>query len=294
VKIFRTVVAVVATLAIGGCATASQTGQGAAGAGFSDRVSETKHPSDLVGVWRVTGEPGESGDSWLRFDAHAVTVWRDCGIVEGSWRANGELFVADTYLTYGEGCLVPDAIAVDWLNRVRGYTTTDHGIELADANGAAVTTLVDDGSRPPSNPYNTATVGDPELTAETVSELEPGLPLPAGVNPATDIVGRWIAADATSTAPEEPYVEFHADGSYTTTEGCNLTGGRWALGHDADFLATVGISTDMACDMIDIPAWVGSASSIGAEHRESGETVLTLYGAGGDPLGHLESAAAVQ
>jgi hypothetical protein len=288
VKVFRILLAMVATLALGACATTSSTGQGTAEPASSDGVTDS-HPADLVGLWRVTGEPGESGDSWMRFDTRSVTVWRDCGVVEGSWRANDELLVADTYLTYGEGCLVPDAIAVDWLRSVQGYTTTHRGIDLLDTTGDTVTTLIDDDSRPPANLYNTADMGDLDPTAEMVSELASGAPLPAGADPATGIVGRWIAADETSTASDEPYVEFHADGSYTTTEGCNRTGGRWALGDDADFLATVGVTTDVACDMIEIPAWVGSTASIGAEHGETDAIVLTLYDKDAHPLGRLVS-----
>jgi hypothetical protein len=289
VKTFRAILAVLAALALGGCATTAPIRHGSARPEPSAPVAPADHPADLLGVWRVTGGPGEGGDSWIRFDERAVTLWRGCGVVEGSWRANNDLFVADTYLTYGEGCAVPDALAVEWLTRVESYTSTDRGLALLDADGGVVTTLVNDGSRPPPNPYNTANTGDPEVTPGTMSALDPGKPLPAGAAPATDILGRWIAADATSTSPEEPYVEFLADGTYTATEGCNATGGRWVLGDSADFLATAGIRTDMGCDMIEIPAWVSTAASIGTELDESDATVLTLYDRDGLPLGRLVS-----
>ena len=41
----------------------------------------------LVNLWRVAGAEGEDADTWLRLDAQEFQLWRDCGMITGSWKA---------------------------------------------------------------------------------------------------------------------------------------------------------------------------------------------------------------
>src|SRR5688572_3339862 len=54
-------------------------------------------PIGLVGLWRVADAEGEGSDVWLRLDAGEFQLWRDCGMIMGSWRAGRELIAASTY-----------------------------------------------------------------------------------------------------------------------------------------------------------------------------------------------------
>jgi hypothetical protein len=254
-------------------------------------------PTNLVGMWRVTGPASASGDAWVRFDVRRIesqvlgqelTLWRDCGAVGGAWRATSTVLVSDMYFSYGEECTVPGALGADWLNNV-SYVRTDGGIEVRDSGGALLATLVNDGSSPPEDTVHGLTAAIPKLTSEETASFAPGVPLPTTAEPATDIVGRWIAADATSTSPDQPFVAFHADGTYTGSDGCNGAGGGWALGEGGEFVATMGASTLIGCDGVGIPGWVTSASRLGLELGETDAPVLTLFDRKGNTLGRLVS-----
>jgi hypothetical protein len=291
---------IVALLMLAGCTTpsppADDVPQGSPGAS-SPPPARAAHPTDLVGMWRVTGEAAERGDAWVRFDARAVsplllgqevTLWRTCGAVAGEWKATAAALVTDMYLSFGDGCASPGALAVDWLNRAE-YVPTATGIDVRATDGTVRATLVDDDTMPPEDTVRGLTAALPDLTPEETRLFAPGAPLPDTATAATDVVGRWIAADETSTSPEVPFVTFHADGTYTASEGCNGAGGRWVLGDGGEFIATSSPTTLMGCDSIAIPSWVASASHIGSEVGETDAIILTLYDGDAQPLGRLAS-----
>lgn len=281
-SIASALVVILAAVSLGGCVLFPP-------APDASRDASQKKPSDLVGVWRVT-EVAEAGeDTWLRIDGRIATLTQPCGVVEGVWRASADLFVADMSVAYGEGCLGGGSFTPGWLAAASGYAPAESEMALLDASGEQVALLVDDGSEPPDNPYVVGIDAVPTLTPDALAQLDADRVLPEGVTLATDIVGRWVAADETSTSLDEPYVEFSADGLYSASEGCNTTGGRWVLGGDADFLATMGPSTEVGCDMIMIPAWVASAASIGITLGDTDAIFLTLYDKDAQPLGRLVS-----
>jgi hypothetical protein len=286
------VATVLAVVLLSACASASPMGSPTAGRTDASRSPAAAHPADLMGMWRVTGGASEGNDSWVRFGERGVTLWRECGVADGSWAASNQLLVADLSVFYGQGCYAPDALVVDWFDRVERYRSVGGQIEVLDQVNAVVTTLVDDDSRPQTNPDFGIEGDDPEATAEQRAALDPGTGLPAGVVPATEIVGKWVAADATSTSPEAPFVEFAPDGSYTVSEGCNLRIGRWVLGDDGEFVAAAGGTTDIGCDPIPIPDWVDDATHLGMEIGDTEAPVLTLHDREGNPLGRLTPADA--
>lgn len=244
------------------------------------------HPADLVGLWRVTDAVGGAGDSWLRVDDHSVTVWRTCGVVAGSWRATDRLFAADIHISYGEGCNGPRDMGVQWLDTAEGFEATGDDVVLNDRAGEPVARLIADGSLPPIDPLNGTADIVPVVSPEIRARLEPGLALPPSQEPGSDIVGRWVAEDDTSTSPEQPHVEFFPDGHYTGSDGCNAAGGRWAL-DDGTFIATAGPSTLAGCNGISVPSWIATAASIGIIVDEADAPVLLLNDASAQPVGRL-------
>lgn len=247
------------------------------------------HPADLVGMWRVTDAVGGGGDSWLRVDEWSATLWRSCGVIAGSWRATASLFAMDIHMSYAEGCLAPGDLSVQWLEQAVGYNASwDDVLLLDDADAVVATLLADDsGALPPADAASGAVNTVPALTPEVRAALEPIRVIPAGFEPAGDLVGRWVVAEKTSFVREEPYVEFTADGRYIGSDGCNGGGGRWALGDDGSFIATNGPTTLVGCGGSPLPSWVSQASSIGGGGGEADGDELTLFGADGLPIATL-------
>jgi heat shock protein HslJ len=76
----------------------------------------------------------------------------------------------------------------------------------------------------------------------------------------------------------------HDDGTYSASDGCNGTTGRWEA--DADGLvATGGSSTLIGCDNVDVAHWLSTATTAGFD----GAT-LVLVDKDGHELGRLAHA----
>lgn len=289
-------VTAVAVALLSGCTVgggASNTGlsnePGASDTAVPSVTAPSGHPADLVGMWRVTDALGGAGDSWLRVDNLTATLWRECGVVEGSWRAAATLFAMDLQMSYGEGCRAPGDTSVPWLERAVGFIADGDDVRLLDGAGDAVATLVADssGELPAADPVSGVMNTPPTLTPEIRASLEPGRVIPAGIEPATDLVGRWGVAEEAVFVQEQPYVEFFADGRYIGSDGCNGGAGRWALGADGSFIATQGAQTLMGCGGSDVPSWVAQAASVGAGIGETDAPELTLFDADGLPIATL-------
>lgn len=262
---------VAVVLALAACAPVSKS---------TSSSADSADPTALVGLWRVAAE-GEGAATWIKFDA-SVTLWSDCGIALGDWRASGALFVTDMTGSLNPWCTEHFPAWLGDASSYRVFSNTHAQLLRADNTVSAELTV--DGRPPTSEQYSDDLVAVPTLTPEVVARLAAPQPLPDGVPAARTVIGRWTPSDA--TAGRDPYVEFAADGSWTGSDGCNAAGGRFVLGDAGLLLATSGASTAMGCDNSDGPTWVAKAARAGLDGD-----ALTLYDTEGKKLGSFEPAS---
>ena len=236
----------------------------------------------LVNLWRVTGAEGESDPTWLRLDAQEFQLWRDCGMIMGSWRATDSLFLASAYGASGD-CATGVMPTVEWLDEVAGFVATANGYDLVSDSGKTVASLSIDGAPEPIPTAAEFYAQPPEVTDEVREQFRAAAQLPATLIPATaeTLAGKWVpVAYSVST---DPHVLFDADGTWTGSDGCNGGGGRWAIGSAGEFLATSGPSTLIGCEGAPVPSWVGQATSAGFNANDW----LLLFDASGIEIGRL-------
>lgn len=243
----RVAAALTVAALVAGCGGAPGDGgdeSSSTGDGSHDRIP----PSELVGLWRVDAA-GESDDTWLQIasssSSNDLTLWRDCGVISGSWIAgNGAMLTSLTSWSGACGTVVPE---VDWLLDARAFAADGDARVLLDASGELVARLTIDGEPPPNPDVADRFREQPTLSAEQIAELDdlPTAP-PQGVQPAAveDLLGRWVP---TTTYETEPFLEL-ADGIWTGSDGCNGLGGRWMLDEVGATLATSGPQTAMLCE----------------------------------------------
>ena len=75
------------------------------------------------------------------------------------------------------------------------------------------------------------------------------------------LIGTW-AIDETFDSPEQPYIDFADDGTWTASDGCNRVQGTWELGDEGALTTTAGPSTLMACDGAQLPLAVEQADYV--------------------------------
>lgn len=239
-------------------------------------------PVDLVNLWRVSGADGEAPDTWIRLDAGAYDLWRECGYVSGHWTATADgLFVAASPESTSGPCGEPWPI-IDWLTAARAIEQTDEGWTLLAADGTPVASLTVDGAPTPHPDALESYAQPPEVTPEVRAWFtEPG-PLPAGLAPPTreHLLGRWVPESG--AAESDSHLLVDEDGTYSASDGCNGSGGAWALGGAGRVLATSGLSTAIGCDGQPVGMWFASAVRAGLDGD-----VLVLLDRDGSELGRL-------
>lgn len=235
----------------------------------------------LVNLWRVANAAGESAETWLRLDANEFQLWRDCGLVMGSWDATDSLFLAGVNSASGE-CATEALPAVDWLESATSFAKTADGYELRANDGEVVASLTIDGAPQPTDTAAELYAQPPEITDDVRSRFAVPAPLGDDFDPAAAdaLAGRWVPVEKT---PTDPHAEFNADGTWTGSDGCNGASGRWTVAESGEFLATSGPSTLMYCEGAPVPAWVAQASAAGLD--DAGQ--LHLFDSSGTALGSL-------
>lgn len=235
----------------------------------------------LVNLWRVTGAEGEGEETWLRLDAQEFQLWRDCGMINGSWAATDTIFLGEAWGAMGD-CATDGMPVVGWLNQVVGFAATAEGYDLLAADGSVVASLSIDGVPEPIPTAAEYFAEPPEITAEVRAQFAAPAPLTVELESATAdaLQGTWVSPTIAST---NPHVAFAADGTWTGSDGCNGGSGRWAVDGDGGFLATSGPSTLMFCEGAPIPSWVAQAASAGFD----ADGLLHLFNASGNALGSL-------
>ena len=235
-------------------------------------------PVDLVNLWRVTDADSESAETWLRLDAGEFQLWRDCGMIMGSWRASNGLMLASVFGSSGT-CAADTLPVVGWLESVEAFVKTADGFTLADAAGSPVASLTIDGAPDPIPDAADFYAEPPEVTDDTRAYFAATDPLPSSLTVGSH-EGQW-AAEGTDVSTGAG-VEFAADGTWTGSDGCNGGSGRWAADASGGFLATSGVSTLMACEGASVPSWVAQARLAGFDGD-----VLVLLDRDGGELGRL-------
>jgi hypothetical protein len=246
--------------------------------------SEESDAIGLVGMWRVDA-PQESDPTWLRLDAGAFELWRDCGVLSGSWQAAESIFIADVNGALDE-CVENGALpTVDWLQQAAGYHATAGGWELLDRAGDVAATLTVDGTPPPNPNVIDSMREAPEITEKTREHFVRAAPLPSMLEPATaeTVIGRWLPIGQGEGT--EAFIEFTADGRYSASDGCNGSQGRWAAGPDGEWLATAGPTTLIACDGAPTAFWAATARHAGFDGSD-----LVFVDVAGAELGRLQPA----
>src|SRR5215207_4063500 len=83
-------------------------------------ASDVSQALGLIGLWRVSDATGEEPDTWLRLDAVEFQLWRDCGMIMGSWSAGEEAFIASPHSASGD-CVDGALPRVVWLESAASY-----------------------------------------------------------------------------------------------------------------------------------------------------------------------------
>lgn len=108
------------------------------------------------------------------------------------------------------------------------------------------------------------------LTALALSGCMPaGIPVPATPE---SLVGTW-SLDEMFASPEQPFVSFARDGSWSASDGCNRVSGDWNLGPKGSLIVTSGPQTSSACDGAPLPAAV-----LAADRVDIRNDILVLHG----------------
>ncbi|HZB48415.1 MAG TPA: hypothetical protein VE547_04925 [Mycobacteriales bacterium] len=267
----RWVAGLAAVLAMTGCGSTAggEPAREPAGTPAETRTAGAPAPGDpaaLVGLWEVTGAEGEEAGAILRLADLRLSIWRDCGVLDGGWRADPAGLFLGGVTSWNDSCdLAPDPQPA-WLARVSGYRVTGTHRLLLDAEGATVARLVP-GKRPaPRNDIADSESAPPVVTAELRAALAAPAPLPAGLRAATaaELARRWVPAAADdSDRPDAPFAQLRTDGTWTGSDGCNGTGGRWIAGAGGALLVLGGVQTAIGCDNVRVGGWLSDASRAG-------------------------------
>lgn len=134
------------------------------------------------------------------------------------------------------------------------------------------------------------------LSACSIPRQEPRVISPG------DIVGVWALAE-TLDSPEQPFVSFVQDNTWSASDGCNRVQGEWQLDRNGALIVTSGPHTMMDCDGAQLPTAVMMASRVSLRHdnlrihSSYGSTVTELVrstdplvGPQGFPIGYWVEA----
>ncbi|GIJ69324.1 hypothetical protein Voc01_042410 [Virgisporangium ochraceum] len=243
-------------------------------------------PLALIGLWTVEDTDEKPGTVLRIAPKKQLSLWRDCGTLNGAWAGADNLFLATLHGGSG-GCFAngepPAQLTPGWLLRANGYKPDGAALALVDQAGAVVARLVAGGKPKVTDGVSPEEAEPPVVTDEDRAALSADTTLPAGLA-AVDrnaLVGRWVPVSGGATA----FVAFQADGVWTGSDGCNGNGGRWAAGPQGTFLATGGPSTLMACDGAAVPTWLSTAAQAGLADGQ-----LVLVDAAGTEVGRLRKS----
>jgi hypothetical protein len=260
-------VAAVATTMVAACAHTD------ASAAFTDAPASTasaldavRDPISLVGTWQVTGSTVATGTTLIL--GTQLLLFQDCGLTEGTWEADAAgQFVGDTDGSDSE-CVSTLTQGPTWLRAAARFQQQGADRILVDNRGQALARL-SPGAQPIIGPNDAASLAAPPvLTTALRMLLTAPAPLPPTLLPLTSatVTGRWIPS-AAARGNAKAYVEFRADKSWTSSDGCNNTDGRFAVGPAGQLLTTSGPATAVACNNSPVSRWTTAARRIAFDGR---------------------------
>lgn len=232
----------------------------------------------LVGLWKVTAE-SEGDRTWARISPTGIDVNRDGLQLMVGWGTAGDELVA---VVVGFDGRLRD-ISVPWLTEAAAFERSGDGWTLRAAGGRALAVL-----RPVATAPAPRGAGDrwtpPALDAEGRARLEVPVPAAGGAPvSAAALHGRWVTGAAREDGTP-PALTLRADGSLSTTDGCNAAAGRWRLVGGDRLITAQTARTARACpDLVPVPDWVGAARTVALVDGR-----LRLADARGRPLGELQ------
>jgi hypothetical protein len=262
------VLAAALLLALTACG--SQTGGGTTSPTASAPPAD---PLGLIGLWHVSGATAlpRGEHAVLRLAPGEVSLWRDCGVSFGSWRAGDGLLLLDPGESATGDCAAAIAGSADpsssWLATATRYEPDGEGWRLLARDGAQVARLLPGATLDP-RPDLAASLSEPPVVdaAARQAMAEPAA-LGDDLSPATrtTTIGRWRPSAASGGLPagKPPFLSVAADGTWTGWDGCNATSGRWLVGDAGRLLVTAGPHTLIGCDGFDLPALWASTARVG-------------------------------
>jgi heat shock protein HslJ len=112
------------------------------------------------------------------------------------------------------------------------------------------------------------------------------------------LVGTWALEDRFDS-PEQPFISFVQDSTWSASDGCNRVQGRWTITRNGSLTTTSGPQTRMSCEGAQLPLAVEHASRVEIRgkklviHSTSDSTETTLkrttdrtIGPQGRPVGY--------
>jgi len=235
---------------------------------------------DLVGLWRVSDAEGAGPETWLFLGADEARLWSECGFQFGSWSAGGGRVLVDLY-AHHEDCVVEgEPPVLPWLLDTVGYERAEEGWTLLSATGEVTARLRVDGV-PPRHPHTNDDARRPPVVDDALKRALTDVAVPDGLRAATadELVGRWVPVER---VVNDPHLEVAADGTWTASDGCNATEGRWAVASDGSLLTAGGPTTAVLCEGSHEPGAFGVARAAGFDGD-----VLVFFDASGASVARL-------
>lgn len=244
--------------------------------------------TSLVGNWFVTGDGAENG-LMATVAPDEFRVWQRCGAAFAPWRASPSGLFAAQVSSWSGPC--GDRPELPWLEKATGWRPDGATIVLLGSTGAEVGRLTP-GASPTADANTTPDYATPPpVTDEVRAVLDAAPTLGAGVTSGSTpemLVGSWIAkrpGGGSFGGPDKPGITVNDDGTWSGSDGCNGSGGRWASDGMSRLVATSGPSTLIGCDGVNAPGWFSSAWLAAFDGDE-----LVLFGYDGKELGRLTRA----
>jgi hypothetical protein len=231
-----------------------------------------------MGNWFVTGDGVEPG-LMATVDAGEFRVWQQCGAAFAGWRGSTSgLFAADVSSWSGT---CPDKPDLPWLDTATGWLPDGSGIALIGGDGSTLARLAP-GATPTADKNTLGSLADPPVVTDEIRALLNASPsMGAGISSSAtraSLVGSWIAVlpsprpSSNLTYREPPGVTIKSDGTWSGSDGCNGSGGRWNADEEGRVIASSGPTTLVGCGNIDAPGWFAGASLAGFD----GDVLVTF------------------
>ncbi len=246
----------------------------------SSQAYPTTDPLDLVGSWHVQAA-GEAASTSLILGGSDVDLglFRPCGLMDGEWNADAHGQFIGVVEGGDSSCFEhhPHADHIPWLAAAVGYRKDGADRVLLNVAGEVVARL-SPGAHPTTGPNDAPDLASPPaISPELRMRFREPAPLPESVTAATvdDVLGHWKPIGEFNPKAS---LTFHPDGSWSATDGCNGTGGRFAIGPDGQLLTTTGPTTQVECGR---PVQVGARAAM-----DRGQ--LVMYAKDGHALGRYQ------